>query len=160
MSKYLSAQICLNGHTITWQLENMKNIKTNFCTKCGAETITSCPSCKAAIRGMYSTDSGSPLTTSYRVPAYCHKCGAAYPWTESALSAMDDLIHEDEALSIEDKERLSQSLPDLIAETPRTALAAARVKKMTAKALAITSEHLLQFLLTHACSKARELLGL
>jgi hypothetical protein len=54
-----------------------------FCDKCGSETITKCPKCQAYIQGYYHVE-GVLGGFTYKLPTFCHECGAPYPWTEKA----------------------------------------------------------------------------
>lgn len=47
MSRYYSAQICLNGHTIS----SYGNGDEKYCSSCGSEIISNCPNCNSHIRG-------------------------------------------------------------------------------------------------------------
>ena len=52
-SHYEQALVCLNGHLITDHLLSAPQRAAPFCKKCGAETISECPSCTAPIQGNY-----------------------------------------------------------------------------------------------------------
>jgi len=158
MAKLQAAQICLNGHTITSMIDRHRRTTADFCGKCGAQTIEKCPHCEQPIRGIYTLE-GKPLSKSYSPPAYCHNCGKPYPWTESALEAMKEIIREDEDLFDDEKERMSQSLPDLLSETPRTDLAIMRVKKFALRATKEVGSALLSFVIEHGCEKVVTALG-
>ena len=104
----------------------------NFCEECGAAAITECPSCDRSIPGYYLNSAAVGI--GYAPPAYCGDCGTAFPWTERRLQAARDLTLEDERLSPEEKAQLTDSLPDLTHDTPQTAVATARVKRLLARA--------------------------
>lgn len=80
MAQYHTAQICLQGHVITGDVNN--GMSSKFCSKCGEATITECPQCKTPIRGnlIIGENSGYPLT---KAPEYCTECGQPYPWFKS-----------------------------------------------------------------------------
>lgn len=159
MGYHNTAQICLNGHVIT---ENHPSeFSEKFCSKCGAETISSCLNCNTAIRGEYKVE-GVYVIGSHEmpVPAYCHNCGQPFPWTEDAIEATRILIDEEDMLSNDDKEKLKQSLPDIISETPRTALAVNRMKKACISAGSFLKDGLMQFASSFACELAKKHLGL
>lgn len=106
MSDYNVAQICFNGHVATARLTEYPERNQAFCGKCGKKAITNCSSCRTPIRGL-------PLKTgllaiTYRLPAYCIQCGAAYPWTELALTATRELVDEFDSLSAEEREQLRE----------------------------------------------------
>lgn len=39
MTKYLTAQVCLNGHMVTSAVEHNPELMQDYCSKCGAKTI-------------------------------------------------------------------------------------------------------------------------
>lgn len=79
---YDQMQACLNGHVITAMCLTDPSRMKKRCPKCGAETITNCPSCDSAIQGyehIPGVHYGGPDTP----PAHCHECGESYPWTKA-----------------------------------------------------------------------------
>ena len=127
---------------------------SKFCSKCGAETIVNCPVCNApqhgSIEGVISTGSKIPH-------AYCHSCGKAYPWTTKQLEATSELVKEDEFLSDEDKATLTKSLPDLMADTPSTALAATRFKRIVGKTGPAFKAAMYKFIVDVSSSTAKKI---
>ena len=102
------------------------------CSKCGAETIRECPSCKSSIRGDYHIEGvfgGSNDPT-----AYCHSCGNAYPWTQTALDSAKELVEELDQLDRDEKDKLSGSIGELVRDSPQSKVAAVRFKKLMKKA--------------------------
>ena len=92
--------------------------------------LDQCGNCKVSLKGQekvagYGESSRYfiPSNRRWTVPAYCSNCGKPHPWTEKALEAVQELIDETEGLSKEDKDKLKQSIPDLLTETPKTAVA-------------------------------------
>lgn len=124
-------QVCLNGHQITPAADQMPEQRQAFCTKCGAETITACPECKNDIPGV-NWDSGFIGVSSSPPPKYCLKCGTAYPWQQSAIANAIGVLEE---LGIDDADlsMAKTALPELIAATPKTELAALRFKRALSK---------------------------
>lgn len=159
MGYYDVAQICLNGHCITGAARTCPSDRQNFCDKCGAATIMECPECHADIRGEYQAD-GLFNFAAFPVPAYCSNCGKPYPWTKSAMEAVAELIQEDEDMQEAAKEALVASLPDVIAETPRTNLAATRVRKALLAAGRFTADGLRQFAIDFGCELVKQQLNL
>lgn len=131
-SGYDTAQICTNGHCITASLVNHSEFGQQFCSKCGAATISNCPDCNVPIRGHYW--GGVMNLTSYLVPSFCHNCGKPYPWTQATLKSAQELSDELENLTEDEREQLKKSLDDIVKDTPQTAVAATRFKKLAAKA--------------------------
>lgn len=161
MSGYKTSIICTNGHLITGS-SNGDNSNNKFCTKCGAPTITSCPKCSTPIRGKYNMDGVLDLTPYKYVPKYCHNCGNPYPWTKNALDSAKLLINEDEQLSDTEKENFSNSLPDLIVDTPtpKTNVAVVRFKKYISKVASATADGIKDIIVDIASETIKKSLGL
>ena len=157
MSHYFSA-FCTNGHKISDLLET-PHYAYKCCEKCGKQIITTCPSCNEPIRGRVKSDFllVAPEAT---VPAYCRKCGAPYPWTESALEAMELVLKEDDRCTDVEKAGLIEVLPDLLDDTPKTKLAALRFQKFTGKCGTFVAESLRDLIVQVGSAAALKLLGL
>lgn len=158
MGYYRTAQICLNGHCISDSVDAYPQHSQPFCSQCGAPTITSCPSCSAKIRGDYHEDGLAYLSAKYTVPAYCYNCGEPYPWTKAAIDSLVDLISEDEELNTLQQEILAKSLPDIVAETPKTKVATTRIKKALLSAGKFTAEAIREFVIDFGCELAKSML--
>ena len=128
---YDTAQICENGHVITRGAESSPQYREDYCSKCGAKTTMTCGHCSEKIRGYLH---GSMSFHEEPAPAFCHKCGKPYLWTEKSVNAAKELIAEAQALSAEEKEALSKSVDDLVRDTPSTQVAVTRFKKFLPKA--------------------------
>lgn len=150
---YDTAQICTNGHVINWASISKPENNKKFCDKCGAPTITNCQHCNAVIKGTYHEGrftldkhnrrireilDGLPSTRDYNLGlilrSFCPDCGEPYPWTEAKLKAARELADLLEELSPEEREILKKSFDDIVWDTPQTAVAATRFKKLCAKA--------------------------
>src|SRR5258706_2202555 len=92
-----SAQICKNGHVVNFAFGIRQHSNQEFCSKCGAATITQCQHCSTSIKG------AEVLTTLQSVlgnqelfprPNYCIKCGKPFPWTAQSIQAAHDLLFE------------------------------------------------------------------
>lgn len=118
--------VCLNGHPINAYAKGSPESNAKFCKQCGQPTIRDCPKCHRSIRGKYT---GFYSAQPWEVPSYCHECGAAYPWTERKAEALAEAIDELDQLSEGDREKLKQSIPDVIADTPKTQTAASRFRR-------------------------------
>jgi hypothetical protein len=125
-----TAQICPNGHVITATYKRHPEDAKDFCPNCGERTMTTCPKCEGEISGR--NHRLIPMHP-FVAPAYCDKCGNAYPWTDKRLDAAKAFAHELE-LSTEDQAALSSSLDDLVKDTPQTPVAIERFKRLTRKA--------------------------
>ena len=141
MGIYRTAQICLNGHIINDSYDTSPEFNKSFCPKCGQPTITQCPSCHTNIQGYFDVPGIVDLTTREETaPAYCHSCGKPYPWTESNLKAISELLELDEQLQETDKKTMKEILPDLITDTPKSKVAEAKYKIIMKKAGIATAE--------------------
>jgi len=133
-----TAQICTNGHVINSQSVSKPDFNRQFCSKCGAPTITNCENCNNSIRGIYhsrgSMIAPPPNVTWFPLPIFCPDCGKPYQWTEAKLKAAQELSDEVDNLSPEERSLLKKSLDDIIRETPETTVAATRFKRLVAKA--------------------------
>ncbi len=150
--KYYPAYICENGHPV-----ETVSISCNdkHCSRCGAPVISACQNCHTMIRGHEYGACGY-----YRVPFYCCDCGKPFPWMEKAIQSTISLLAEDESITAEECNRLIEVLPDTIAETPATHLAAARIKKALKVVSKFTAESLCQFILEYGCELIQKKLGL
>ena len=149
MGDYLTGQVCKNGHFVT------RDISYGLTQQCGAPTITHCPFCSAPIHGDY-FEPGIISIADNEPDAYCYHCGKPYPWTESRLESMRMLIEEEEALSDDQKKIISESLPDIVSETPATKLASVRIKKALVSAGQFTADALRQFVIDFGCELAKK----
>lgn len=156
--QYDAAQICLNGHVINDAAKNRPHYNATHCEKCGAETITACPACRADIRGkMFYGPALNPGPALKGAPAFCYGCGKPYPWTADKIAAARLMVDESE-LSQDDKEQLKASFDDLVRDTPRTELAATRFKRLAAKAGRGTADALKELLIQVASETAKKLI--
>ena len=124
------AHICKNGH-VRVSAEYLHG--KAFCEECGAEMLERCPNCHTLIKEW---DFGPIVylgVPTYDRPAYCKHCGNPYPWTVSALETAKELIAEEESLEEIQRDKMLESLPDIISETPKTQIAVVRFKKVLAK---------------------------
>jgi hypothetical protein len=131
MSDYYKRQTCLNGHIVSNFVGASFDKPQNHCGKCGEKAIIECPSCNAPQRG----SAKDAIGWGAKIPtSYCSNCGKPYPWTERQVAATAALVNEEEQLSEDDKRLLTSTLVDLASDTPNTALAATRFKRIVAKA--------------------------
>jgi hypothetical protein len=129
---YDIAQVCPNGHVANSSYQEFPEYNREFCEHCGEKTITHCPNCNNPILG-YPRDIVA-IGYKYRPPAYCHRCGHAFPWTERKIQAAVELSAEEAHLNDEDRAILEQSINDIVKDSPKTQLAASRFKKAMTKA--------------------------
>jgi hypothetical protein len=132
-SYYLTAQICLNGHTITHMYEESPERAAPHCDKCGDSTITQCPDCDENIRGYHRTP-GVAVLGGWAAPAFCHSCGTAYPWTVAKLREAKDFADQVEELTPEERTELRVSVDHLVRDTPGAETAIMKVGRLMDKA--------------------------
>jgi len=124
-------QVCQRGHQITASLRAHPSQGKAFCPECGTRTITSCPNCSKEIRGF---EWGGGFSGRVKVPKFGEACGQSYPWTASALEAVDEIIADLDDLTSEEQQRLSEAVRDLTIDGPRTELGLTRFRKLATKA--------------------------
>ena len=74
-------QVCENGHIMTtWAIRD-SNSRSPRSSKCGAVTMYKCPTCDELIPGDRIARDGEGYVSPRSPPAYCGKCGSAFPWT-------------------------------------------------------------------------------
>ena len=123
---YRTAQICKNGHVITSNTNYTAHL-SNFCPECKAETISACPECNTPIRGKYDA-SGVMVISSYTPPKYCHNCGHPFPWTESTLNSISELLDMQDQLTEDEKQHFMSYLPIIFDETPQAEVTALKLR--------------------------------
>lgn len=161
VAHYRTAMVCEKGHLITDDVEGQPATRAAFCQECGAKTLAACPKCGEAIRGYYKVPGVADFTGRVApVPTYCHACGHPYPWTASKKRAWRELVEESDVLSKEEKERLTGSIDDLIADTPGTNVAVMRVKKWLAKAGNVIGPLVKQIVLDVGTEAVKKSMGL
>ena len=133
---YDKAQICKNGHLINDSMEKFPQRNKDFCNICGEPTLNKCPKCSNDIKGAqyHIQEYGSSGIGRYNIPSFCDSCGAPFPWTNEKMEVAKELAFEIEGLSADEKQILSKSIDDIVKDTPRTELAATRIKTILAKA--------------------------
>ena len=159
MITYKTSIICKNGHLIDCNAEPQDVRSNKFCTICGSENISVCQECQTPIRGRVASFIIDTAPYTY-VPAYCHECGKPYPWTVTALSTAAEIIEEDDSLTADEIQKLISVLPDVISETPKSNIAAIRIKKAFLKISKFTAEALKTFIIDFGCEFIKSQLGL
>lgn len=120
---YDIAQICENGHVVN----SNARIYPHFNQKlCGTKTTTCCSGCGAPIRGAYLDG----LYAGYTAPGFCSYCGDPFPWTQTRLRAVRELVKELDMLDGRDKVLLAKCIDDLITNSPLVSVAATRFKRL------------------------------
>jgi hypothetical protein len=152
------AQVCERGHMVNSNARRSPEHNERHCSRCGAATITVCPSCSTPIRGDYHVEGavflGGPLPT----PPFCHECGQPYPWTMEGMETAKRLVQELDGLKGPEKDALTKSLEDIVRDTPGTKLAVLQVKKFLLRAKGPAASALRDVLLTVATEAAKKAL--
>jgi hypothetical protein len=144
--------VCLNGHEVNANYRDSPERNAKFCPNCGAKTINACPSCNESIRGWYFVP-GVLSVRSWEVSGHCHECGTSYPWTERKAKALAETIDELDELDSAEREKLKDSIPDVMSDTPSTDVATSRFRKAMTK-MGTTGRKLLYDVLTKVASEA------
>jgi len=121
---YDIAIVCENGHSINSSSTRFPESNAKFCKECGAKGISECASCSAPIRGYLA----GTLSIKFQPPKYCHECGIPYPWTSGRIEATKELLAMSK-LSEADKSEVIDAIILSTTDTPRTSVAAERLKK-------------------------------
>jgi hypothetical protein len=131
---YHVAQICMNGHVISYMIDYSPQRSEAFCSNCGEPTIRACPHCNTPIRGKYNVPGVVSFGGDYTAPSFCFNCAKPFPWTERATQAAIELFTEEiGASNTQEIDQFKDTLDNLVKETPRTPLAAGRFRKAMGK---------------------------
>lgn len=131
---YDSAQICLNGHIVNIAIKDTPEHNAKFCKFCGQPTVTACSACKTEIRGKHFIKGVWSWSVRIPLPRFCETCGNPYPWTQAKMKAVEDLAGAIDGFSDEDRSDLKSSVGEIVKDTPQTAVAATRFKRLMKKA--------------------------
>lgn len=130
------------------------------CGECGVAALAACPACgehfasKLGEGGVYDLSGRDTLPDNY-----CIHCREPFPWTVAALEALEELAGELENLKPGQADLLVRSLPDLLAQTPRTEVAVVRLKKILATAAGDARAAIVSLLLQHGVAVVRTAVG-
>lgn len=134
-----AAIVCRNGHVICEAIRTFPQRVADFCEECGEAGVRKCDSCDQEIQGydFVEMETVSPeqerTGMGWTPPRYCPGCGHPYPWTQKAREAITEAIQELEDLTAGEREQLLRSVPDIVADTPKSETAVLRYKKALAK---------------------------
>lgn len=138
------ALVCQNGHVANDAVRGNPSRNGKHCMVCGAQLSSTCGECGASIRGrstiadysQASSISGEPRIVGRamgQLPNFCYQCGKPHTWTSRHAEALDELLGELEGLEAEERERLRKSVPDILADTPKSNVAVTLFKKAISK---------------------------
>jgi hypothetical protein len=82
--------VCRNGHVITERLHGCPDQALRHCDRCGADTLSACPTCGQQFPGAVAWPGPLPIGRP-QPPLYCAQCGAALPWAPRPRPAADPL---------------------------------------------------------------------
>ncbi len=131
-----NASVCRNGHTVCEAIKTFPNRASDYCSICGESAITSCSSCGRLIDGYAFVHMEHISPEQHRngmkwvPPKNCVGCGIPFPWTQSAIDCVSEILDELVDLGHIHRQRLKSSILDLVAETPKTQLALMRLKNL------------------------------
>jgi len=154
MAEYYSGLACQNGHAISSGVE--LGFSSNHCEDCGAAAVASCQNCKTSLRGSYK----SGLSTSkWCPPAFCHGCGAPFPWTLAKIGAVRELTDAIDELTAHERNQLLEFLPHILADTPRTEPAAFKAAAIIGRITGPGKKVLYDLLINLAADGAKRVLA-
>lgn len=154
---YKIGQACLNGHKITGDYGDKATSK--YCPKCGEAEVHVCSECEAAIRGDFVHKGYVSYSKPFKVEAFCYECGSPYPWTFRQIEAAKELADEIVEIDRADLDKAKAALIALTSDTPQTAVAVVRVKKMMEKAGPVIGGGIKDILVGIATEGAKRALG-
>lgn len=96
--------------------------------------------------------------TDLPLPIFCPDCGKPYPWTEAKLKAARELTDLLENLSLKERDILKKTFDDIIRDTPQTAVAATKFKRLAAKVGKVAAEQLRQLIVDIASETAKKII--
>jgi hypothetical protein len=153
-------QVCINGHMITDKAVTSPEFRKPFCPTCGAKTIEACPNCQATIQGDYHIPGVIAVGLGPKsAPSYCHGCGAPYPWRKNSLDAAAETIELQLNLDGPAAKEVATLVQAISIETPRTELAALKLKKIIAGAGKATYDIAIKVVSDVASETAKKALG-
>jgi len=161
MGYYDVAQVCLNGHIINDNYKNSPEFNQDFCEQCGEKTITECPNCHEPIKGSYHVEDAFGYmrdVPGYTPPSFCHKCGNAFPWIQTALDSAKELLDIDESINDNEKELLINSMKGISKDTPKTEVSALKIKKIAKKLGADTYDAFIKIAVNIGTEMAKKIL--
>ena len=91
-----------------------------------------CPECHTPIQGHYR----SPGVLSIRetpVPNNCQGCGTAFPWRQDAIASAIEILQMQLEEEEQDATEVAELVPVIAIETPKTQLAALKLKRLMSK---------------------------
>lgn len=158
MGYYDTAQICKNGHVINDAYTISPSYNQDFCSKCGCETITTCQTCAAPIRGYYSSDTIVSFDSMDTPPNYCYKCGNAYPWTQEAINATEELLAIEDCLTKEELNYLHENMNSILVDTPKSKVVATKFKIALGKISSTTSSAIRDIIVDIASESVKKII--
>ena len=73
------------------------------------------------------------ISSSYKAPAYCYNCGKPFPWTESKLNSISELLDMQDQLTEDEKQYFMSHLPIIFTETPQSEVTALKLRLLINK---------------------------
>ncbi len=132
MGRYHIAEVCPNGHVSTSSVDANPECREEYCSKCGEKTITHCPNCNETIRGYYECGV-IVIGATFTPPAFCHKCGSPFPWTQRKIDSATELAEIGAKLTPEELAQFRSDLEELTKDSSRFQVASFRFKETLKK---------------------------
>jgi hypothetical protein len=104
---------------------------TKFCEKCGALSITQCPSCAETIRGNYHVR--GIVGGIEDPPDFCHNCGKPYPWMKKLIEAATKEIDAAKSLNDTEKQEFVEAIQEVRGDSTLSKMAGHKIKKYVAR---------------------------
>lgn len=153
---YEEAQVCPNGHVANSSVLGHPDRTKEFCEICGEATLMTCPNCDTPIRSDYIYPNIVSMSL-YEPPAYCYRCGKAFPWTERRLIAAYELFCDD-IKDDEDRRVFQESVQAISKDTPQAQVASNRIVKLLSKAGKATSKAIRDILVDVASEAVKKVI--
>src|SRR5581483_2914086 len=90
-------QVCRNGHVITDLLKTCPANGQVYCDRCGADTLSRCPSCDSELPGAVIVPGLTPVGAR-QPPSFCPVCGEGFPWARLEVAPPSPVLAQVEAL--------------------------------------------------------------
>lgn len=172
---YEDAAICKSGHVLSSTLTSQPQTISRFCATCASEIISQCAACDTKIQGSrYFEKTGQILADlngtyrpykahkypndTYKLPAYCHNCGHPYPWTETTIKELEEIIDMADELNDDERTILKEKFPLLLVDQPGNSAASLKISQLLKKAKDPTLHALKSALASKLVGKALDML--
>lgn len=164
------AQICMKGHVINYSIKMNPLPIMDYCSICGAKTMTCCLNCSKEIKGiLHNIDIDTSLETGlsfykddidYNAPSFCEYCGLPYPWTVARIAKLKEMVRASNDLKVDEKEVFNDSINDIIKETSKTNGAIKMINNFLSKIKQPSKRVIIDILTNIGCEYAKRFFGI